>query len=357
MTNSPRHEKPRYNFSCSTHILVKPMKNYNKLTAAATTIALIKLAALAELCAQQPLPPPPTVPPLRVEVQVVNIYCTVKDKQGRLITNLDATDFEVREDGKKQIVRYFARETDRPLTLALLVDTSISQERLLPIETETATLFLQRVMQPGDLSLLISFDVNVDLLQDFTGEAERLERALTRVRINAPGPTGPFPRPGPHGTRLFDAIYLASEEKLGPEVGRKAIVVLTDGVDAGSRVKFSQALEAAQRSDTMIYAIEIADLEWYRLNRQYYSGSGELHKLAEETGGRTLQVREPEKLAQAFDAIAAELRSQYSLGYTPTNRRADGKFRKIKVKVKRRGLKVQARRGYYAPRPPASPAH
>lgn len=336
---------------------VQQVKRSNELGVATLTIALLWLVASAELCAQQPLPPPPTVPPLRVEVQVVNIYCTVKDSKGRLITNLEAADFEVREDGKKQTVRYFARETDRPLTLALLVDTSISQERLLPIETETAALFLQRVLRPDDLALLISFDINVDLLQEFTGEAARLERALTRLRINAPGPTGPFPRPGPRGTRFFDAIYLASTEKLNPEVGRKAIIVLTDGVDAGSQVKFTEALEAAQRSDTMIYAIEIADLEWYQLHQQYYSGSGELHKLAEETGGRVLPVREPEKLAQAFDAIAAELRSQYSLGYTPTNRRADGKFRKISVEVKQRGLKVQARRGYYAPRASASPGH
>ncbi|MFQ5927619.1 MAG: VWA domain-containing protein, partial [Terriglobia bacterium] len=251
---------------------------------------------------------------------------------------------------KRQTLRYFARETDRPLTLALLVDTSISQQRILPIEQETAALFFQRVLRADDLALLITFDVNVDLLQDFTSEAERLERALGRARINTPALSGPFPRTGSVGTRLFDALYLASVEKLAPEAGRKVIVVLSDGVDAGSQMKFEQVLEAAQRSHTMIYAIVVADPDFYLKRGSGYPGAGRLKKLARETGGRTIRVNKPEKLAAAFDALAAELRSQYSLGYTPTNRQADGKFRKIKVKVKRKGLRVQARRGYYAPR-------
>lgn len=318
-------------------------------------VGWVVVACAAGLWAQQPTPPGGSER-LRVEVQVVNVYCTVKDKSNRLVTDLALGDFELREDGKPQTLRYFARETDRPLTLALLVDTSVSQERILPVEKETGALFLQRILRPSDLALLISFDVNVDLLHDFTSEAERLERALARARINAPSALGPFPRTGVAGTRLFDALTVASTEKLGPEVGRKAIVVLTDGVDTGSQMKPEQALEAAYRSDTMIYAIVVEDPAYYYEQRMGYPGHAELEKLARETGGRTIVVDKPENLAGAFDAIAAELRSQYSLGYTPSNRRADGQFRKIELKVKRPGLRVQARRGYYAPRASATPA-
>ncbi|MBI4461614.1 MAG: VWA domain-containing protein [Acidobacteria bacterium] len=323
-------------------------------------VGWLAVGSLATLCAQQP-PPPTSSQPLRVEVQVVNVYCTVAEKNGRPVTNLAPEDFEVQEDGKRQTVRYFARETDRPLTMALLVDTSISQQRVLPLEQETASFFFERVLRPSDLAALITFDVNVDLLQDFTSEAVRLERALARAKINAPAALGPFPRAGPSGTRLFDAVYLASVEKLASEVGRKAIILVSDGVDAGSEVKFEEALEAAHRSDAMIYAIVVADPAFYEDQRRAgfgYPGYGNLAKLARETGGRTFVVDEPErdKLAAAFDAIATELRSQYSLGYTPTNRRLDGKFRKIEVKVKQKGLRVQARRGYYAPQVPATPA-
>ena len=300
---------------------------------------------------QEPQPPAPPGGTVRVEVEVVSVYCTVKEKNGRLVGDLEAKDFEIREDGKKQELRYFARETDRPLTLALLVDTSISQQEVLGAEKTTAAQFLEQILRPSDLALLMTFDVNVDLLQDFTQQADRLESALGRARINAPVDLGPFPRSGPAGTRLYDAVYLAAREKLGPEVGRKAIILVSDGVDAGSRVSEKEALEVAQRADTMIYAIGIADPDYYwRTSGRSYGGSGTLKKLAEETGGRAIFPSGPEKLQEAFAQIAAELRSQYSLGYTPTNRTRDGRFRKIEIKVNRSGLRVQARRGYYAPR-------
>jgi VWFA-related protein len=289
---------------------------------------------------------------LRVEVPVVNVYCTVKERDGRLVTDLSAEDFEVKEDGKKQEIRYFARETDRPLTLALLVDTSVSQQGVLSIEQEAATAFLRQVMRPVDLVLLITFDVNVDLLQDFTQEVERLERALGRARINSPVGLGPFPQSGRiRGTRLYDSVYLVARQKLAGEVGRKAVILLSDGVDAGSDVKESDALEAAQRSDTIIYAIGIADPDFYRDTGYFFDGEGTLKKLAQETGGRAYFPSKPEKLQEAFDQIAQELRSQYSIGYAPTNRARDGRFRKIDIKVKAKGrdFRVQARRGYYAP--------
>lgn len=301
---------------------------------------------------QQPPPPEPTPSAtLRVEVELVNLYCTVKDKKGRLITDLEASEVEVRENGKKQELRFFARETDRPLTLALLVDTSISQKAVLPIEQEAGAQFLEQVLRPSDLALLISFDVNVDLLQDFTAEAERLQRALQRARINTPVSLGPFPSTRTGGTHLYDAIFLAAREKLAPEVGRKAIIVISDGVDQGSSVTEKHVLEAAQRSDTMIYTIGIADPQYYlqAIGRQY-SGSGTLKTLAKETGGRAIFPSNPKELQKAFDEIAAELRSQYALAYSPTNRKRDGRFRKIKIKVKRKGVRVQARKGYYAPK-------
>ena len=319
----------------------------------AVAVALLALGSTARTRQQPPLPAPEE--PFRVEVQVVNVYCTVKEKSGALVTNLTREEFEVREDGKPQTIRYFAQETDRPVTLALLIDTSISQQHILPIQQQTAARFLERILRPVDLALLITFDVNVDLLQDFTGEAGRLERALGRARINAPQPAGPFPRRRTSGTRLFDALYLASAEKLAAEVGRKVIVVLSDGVDAGSTLRLTNALEAAQRSDTMIYALLVSDPAWYLERGMAHPGQGDLPTLTRETGGRLIVVHEadkPESLDAAFDAIGLELRSQYSLGYTPTNRRLDGAFRKIEVKVKRKGLRVQARRGYYAPRAP-----
>lgn len=300
---------------------------------------------------QPPTPEPTPSATLRIDVELVNLYCTVKDKKGRLVTDLEQSELEVREDGKKQELRFFARETDRPLTLALLVDTSISQKSVLPIEKETGAQFLRQVLRPSDLALLISFDVNVDLLQDFTSEAERLQRALERARINTPSSLGPFPSTRSGGTHLYDAIYLAAREKLSPEVGRKAIILISDGVDHGSSVGEKEALEAAQRSDTMIYTIGIADPQYYlRAIGRRYGGSGTLKKLAKDTGGRAIFPSKPEELKKAFDEIAAELRSQYALAYSPTNRKHDGRFRKVKIKVRRKGLRVQARKGYYAPR-------
>lgn len=310
--------------------------------------------ALVALGQQPTPPPPPSETILRVEVDVVNVYCTVKDKKGGLVTDLEASNFEVREDGKKQKLRYFARETDRPLTLALLVDTSGSQSQFLPAEKEIGTQFLRQVLRPSDLALLMTFDVNVDLLQDFTSEAERLQQALDRARINAPAqPVNPGPFPGLHkgSTLLYDAIYLAAKRKLAPEVGRKAIIVVSDGEDLGSRVKEKEAIEAVHRSDTIVYAIGIADPRIYvqEFGRPY-QGSSALERLAKETGGRAFFPSKLEELQKAFDEIAAELRSQYSLGYTSTNRKRDGRFRKIKIKVKPKDLRVKARRGYYGPK-------
>ena len=292
----------------------------------------------------------PPGPPIRVTVNVVNVLATVRDSGGRIIPDLKKEDFDLWEDGQKQEISFFSRESAEPLSLGLLVDTSVSQGRVLPMEQQSAVRFLEQVVKKKDLVFVISFDVDVDLLQDYTNEVARLERAVERTVINAPfSPVsrGPF-ETGCKGTSLFDAIYLAATDKLGGETGRKALLILTDGVDCGSRMTLNQALEAAQRSDTVIYLVAVFDRSFYGSGG--YSGDSVIKKLAEETGGRGITASDPKKLTQAFAQIAEEMRSQYSIGYTPANKKRDGSYRKIKLQVKRDGHKLLARRGYYAPK-------
>ncbi len=291
----------------------------------------------------------------RVSVDVVNVFFNVKDKRGGLMPGLTKADFEIYEDGKPQTIKYFSAESNQPLTLGMLLDTSGSVQRVLGAEKEVGMAFLNEVLGPKDLAFLVSFDVGVDLLQDFTESRERLRRAFQRARINTgsggsiiPGGGGnPVPTAGgPRGgTKLFDAVYLGAHEKLASEVGRKAMIIITDGHDDGSYYTFSQAIEAAQRADTICYVLLVADRGFY--GSMPYVGRGDMDKLTEQTGGRLIDIDKLEKLKPAFDQIARELRSQYNLGYTPTNNTQDGSFRKIEIKSAQKH-KVQARRGYYA---------
>jgi len=291
---------------------------------------------------------------MKVDVTVVSLYCTVTDKQGRLATTLQANDFEVHEDGRRQHLRYFSRETDRPLSLALLVDTSPSQKEVLPAEKEMAARFLKHVLRPTDQAMVMAFDANVDLWQDLTPEPARLQWAINRLKVNAalrlkPGEKAPA-KAG--GTRLYDAIYQAASERLARSGERRAIVLLSDGVDSGSRATEKQALEAAQRADVIVYAIRFSDPAFYwRAANRPGGGDEVLQRLAKETGGRVLMPQDTKRLGEAFNQIAAELRSQYSLGYTPLNTVRDGRFRRVEVRVNRNGYRVQARSGYFAPRP------
>ncbi len=185
----------------------------------------------------------------------MNLFFSVRDRKGAYVSTLGKEDFTVYEDGKPQEIRYFSRETDQPLTLGLLVDVSRSQEALIEVERRASARFLERVLREKDMAFLISFGVDAELLQDFTNSPVLLARGLERLRLNAGvsgmSPTGsPVPMPGgPRGTVLYDAVWLASREKLRNEVGRKALVVITDGVDVGSRVKLEEAIEEAQRAD------------------------------------------------------------------------------------------------------------
>jgi VWFA-related protein len=295
---------------------------------------------------------------VKVNVEVVQLFFNVKDKHGALIPHLNKENFDIFEDGKQQTIKYFKAESDLPLTLGILIDSSGSQTRVLDMEKEVGGSFLESILRPKDEAFVISFDVDITLLQDFTTSVSRLRHALNEARINTGGvscsggpigPQGPIPcsSTGPRGTALYDAVYLASHDEFSHEVGRKAMILLTDGEDEGSRLKIRDAVEAAQKADAICYVLLIADRGFYGFGG--YHGDSEMKKLTQETGGRVIEVgNKIDKLRQAFDQIAQELRSQYNIGYTPTNAARDGSFRKVEIKPKDGDYKVQARSGYYA---------
>ncbi len=297
-----------------------------------------------------------SVDTLKVNVDVVQLFFNVKDKRGALIPNLAKSDFNIFEDGKPQTIKYFTAESNLPLTLGILIDSSGSQQRVLGMEKEVGSAFLNEILRPKDEAFVISFDVDVNLLQDFTNSTHLLRGALEQAKINAPPSScggapglggGPLPCSAtPKGTVLYDAVYLAAHDELAREVGRKAMILLTDGQDEGSKLRIADAIEAAQKADSICYVLLIADRGFYGFGG--YSGSGQMKKLAEETGGRVIEVgNKLDKLKQGFDQIAQELRTQYNIGYTPTNSKRDGTFRKVEIRAPQ-GYKVQARTGYYA---------
>jgi len=317
------------------------------------------------LSAQSPLPAAQStsnsdqdqsVDTLKVNVDVVQLFFNVKDKRGALIPSLAKSDFNIFEDGKPQTIKYFTAESNLPLTLGILIDSSGSQQRVLGMEKEVGSAFLNEILRPKDEAFVISFDVDVNLLQDFTNSSHLLRAALDQAKINAPPSScggvpglggGPLPCSStPKGTVLYDAVYLAAHDELAREVGRKAMILLTDGQDEGSKLRIADAIEAAQKADSICYVLLIADRGFYGFGG--YSGSGQMKKLAEETGGRVIEVgNKLDKLKQGFDQIAQELRTQYNIGYTPTNSKRDGTFRKVEIRAPQ-GYKVQARTGYYA---------
>ncbi len=312
--------------------------------------ALVLIFSIAPGARAQQIPEA-TGPMLKVTTEVVNVYAVVRDKHGRLIPDLTKNDFEIKEDNIPQKITYFSRETDTPLTLAIMVDTSPSQERVLDTEQSEAKEFLRQILRPNrDLACVMHFDLEVELLQDFTADLGRLDRAIDETQINGGG-RGVLPSPLPSrnigGTHLYDAIYLAATQLMSQQVGRKVLILLTDGEDQGSRETLDQALESAQKSDCIIYAIDIVDRAFYGLNNMGFNGDSVLRKLCEQTGGEVLKVKKIRNTAEAFQKIADELRTQYLLGYTPSNPRNDSGFRKITVRVTSGNYKVQARAGYY----------
>jgi VWFA-related protein len=294
---------------------------------------------------------------LRANVNVVQLFFNVKDKKGGLIPSLPKDNFEVFEDGKPQVIKYFAAESNLPLTLGILIDSSASQTNVLEMEKQVGGAFLSQILTPKDVAFVMDFDVNVDLLQDFTSNVRRLKTALNSARINAGGADcggvpgmggGPVPCIGkPKGTLLFDAVYLASHDQMAQQVDRKAMILLTDGEDQGSQYRIKDAVEAAQKADTIIYVLLCADRGFYG-GFGGYSGDSEMKKMTAETGGRVIEVgNKMEKLKMAFDQISQELRSQYNIGYVPTNLTKDGGFRKVEIRSKE-AYKIQSRSGYFA---------
>lgn len=292
---------------------------------------------------------------LQVNVNLVDVYFSVRDKNG-FVTGLTKDSCQIAEDKQPQTVKKLTQEKNLPLTIGILLDTSASQQNVLPLEQDSGARFLKEVLTPKDEAFLISFDVNVDLLADYTNSANELRRAINKASINAASSSagvpgiggGPFPTSNPRGTLLYDAVYLAAHDKLQSQTGRKVLIILTDGQDQGSQETIKSAIEQAQKANTIVYPILIADRGFYGGGGVIYTGSSQMDQLARETGGRVINVgNNGRKLEDAFDQIQDELRTQYLLSYTPTNKKADGSFRKIEMDCGK-GSKVQARRGYYA---------
>jgi VWFA-related protein len=296
-------------------------------------------------------------PTIKVDVNLVNVYCAVRNKSNGMVGNLEKKDFQVFEDGKEQEIKYFTRETDVPLTIGLLVDTSASQERLLDIEKRAAFQFFSKVLRQKDLAFLIQFGAEAELLQDDTNSPRLLQEGLNQLRLSVPvGGLHPGPVPTQQsqaGTILFDAVYLAANDKLRSEVGRKTMVLITDGVDTGSRISKDKAIEASQKADAIIYSIDYEDPSaygggWGTIRLGGGQGEGDLRRMSSETGGRVFKVDRKNSLDDIFRELQEEMRSQYSIGYVPTNPKKDGSFRKLDIRVSGKDFKVQARKGYYA---------
>jgi len=318
------------------------------------------LALLASILLLSPLVPAQDAAPakddttLKVEVNLVNILFNVRDKRGGLVGDLSKDDFKIFEDGQEQQVKYFNRETDLPLTIGLLIDVSASQENLIEIEKNAAYQFFGSVLRKQDLAFLISFGSDAELLQDYTSSPRLLRKGLDGLQVNSDvGGIGPGPVPTasqPRGTILYDAVYLAAADQLKGQVGRKVLVLITDGEDQGSRYKIAQAIEAAQKADAIIYGFYYVDRGFYMSHGMLFGGSSDsaLRQMSEETGGHVFHVDRRMTLQQAFVELQNEMRSQYAIAYTPTNPAKDGTFRKIEIKTTNKDWKVQARKGYYA---------
>jgi len=272
--------------------------------------------------------------PFRVEVETVNVLVSVHDREtAKFVTDLMVEDFEIYEEGVLQEITNFSQQTDLPLAIALCVDTSSSVKVKLEFEKEAATDFIYSVMRPTDKALLLEFDTGVTLLHDFTSNPNDLTREIDRLKAGG-------------GTSLYDAIYLVSDEKLMSVPGRKTIVVLSDGADLTSEYSFEDALRTAFQAEAAIYAISTtrfgADID--------HEGDNALKQLAGRTGGRVYFPHSVSQLTEAFRDINEELRNQYNIAFVPRNKRRDGKFRELEVKVKHPDSIVYHRKGYFAPR-------
>jgi Ca-activated chloride channel family protein len=273
---------------------------------------------------------------LVVHVDLVNVLFTATDRRGKLVTDLAKDNLKIYEDNKTQIITNFTRETELPLTIAVLIDTSTSIRNRFKFEQEAAIDFLFRTLrQKKDKALLVTFDSAIELVQDYTDNPEVLAKAIRQVR-----PGG--------GTKMFDSIFLTCQEKLKAETGRKIMILISDGDDNLSLETLSGTLEMAQKSDVSIYTISTNCSGFFGVTAP--KADKVLKRLAEDTGGRAFFPFKAEDLSQSFQDISSELRSQYSLAYRSSNFVRDGSFRSIKIEADRKNLRVKARKGYYAAR-------
>ncbi len=284
-------------------------------------------------------------PTFSTEVKVVNIFATVRDKRGEIIRDLSKDDFTVFENGKQQTIRYFSRESDLPLTIGLLVDTSLSQKRVLEEERGASYRFLDQVLRENkDKATVVQFDQAVVIRQELTSSHKDLQDTLTLLDL----PTAEQASAG-SGTLLYDAVRTASIKVMRSVQGRKAFVVLTDGVDFGSTVTLADAIEGAQRADTLVYCILFSDESYYG---QAFSigpsGKTVLQRLSRETGGAFFEVSKQLSIEQIFKSIEEDLRNEYSLGFVSDQPVTTSGFRKIRVTTKKKGLAIQATDRYYA---------
>ncbi|MGC2802485.1 MAG: VWA domain-containing protein [Candidatus Acidiferrum sp.] len=370
-----------------------------------TMLFFLALAA-QEFRAQQP-PPSPSAqqpaqaqpelkrpqeaqPKIAVEVKTVSVLATVRDKHGKIIPDLTKDDFELDEDGRPQAINYFAHQSDLPLRLGLLVDTSLSQRKVLDQERSASYTFLDQLLrQDKDLAFVIHFDHQVELLQDFTPSRPKLQAALQSLATPQPdaggsssggggnggyGGSGGGGRQGGHmhggGTQLYDAIFLASDELMSKQQGRKALIVLTDGVDHGSRETLAEAIATAQRADTIVYSIYFADEDEdygrpggfgmggrggmgggrggrYPRQEERPDGKKILEQISKETGGQFFKATKKETVDKIYAEIQEDLRNQYSLAYTPDKGNTVGYHKLLLTVPKQKDLIIQARDGYY----------
>jgi VWFA-related protein len=384
-----------------------PISGLRKFVQPVLTLVLLLSACLALLAKQEQQEPAATI---KKDVNVVNVLAAVRDKKGQIVTSLKKEDFKLEVDGHPQSIRYFSRVTDTPLTLGLLVDTSLSQRRLLDKERTASYTFLTDLLDESrDKAFVVHFDFDIELLQDLTSSRPKLEAALQKLQVPQPrqmqtGGSDPGqgqPHYGGGGTKLYDAVFLASDEITRKVEGRKALIILSDGVDQGSKVSLSRAIEAAQRADTLVYTILFADPEAYnnmagnpggrhgggfpgggypgrypgggypgggypgggypggrgggypgggggRGSRGHADGKQVMQELAQQTGGRFFEVSKKDSIDDIYKTIGEELRNQYNLGFTPEQADAQAGYHKLTVSTTGKDMTVQARDGYYS---------
>jgi Ca-activated chloride channel family protein len=272
-----------------------------------------------------------------INVDLVNVLCSVFDKKTKsFVTAFSRNDFSISEDGRRQEITNFTRETDLPLTLVMLVDTSSSVAPKLKFEQDAAISFFHNVLKVNDRAMLVEFNSSVNLLQDFTDDPNKLANQVRKLRAGG-------------NSSLFDAIDIVCDQKMIRETGRKAMIILSDGDDSGSSVDYRRAVEMALRAECTIFSVSISKGGFFGTGDDTRRGDNTLKNLAKETGGKVFFPFQVEELEDAFREINQELRSQYSIGYVSTNSARDGSFRKLEIRVRERNMELNHRKGYYAP--------